>query len=107
MRGKDKPDFTPYVDVGGFVIAVNASKIKLTGKKLDEKLYQWHTGFPGGLKTMKAKELLAKSPERLVKIGVWGMLPKNTLSRHILKKLKVYAGRTHPHTAQMPLEVKI
>lgn len=107
LRGKNKPTFTPNVDAGHFVIAINASKIRLTGRKMDEKLYRHHTGYPGGLKTTTAKELLAKYPERLIKEAVWGMLPKNTLSRHILKKLKIYAGTEHPHSAQTPAQVKI
>jgi large subunit ribosomal protein L13 len=107
LRGKTKPTFTPNVDTGHFVVAINASKIRLTGRKMDEKLYHRHTGYPGGLKTTNAKELLAKHPDRLLKIAVWGMLPKNTLSRHILTKLKIYPGAEHPHTAQTPAQIKI
>lgn len=107
LRGKTKPTFTPNVDTGHFVVAINASKIRLTGRKMDEKLYRRHTGYPGGLKTTTAKELLSKYPDRLLKEAVWGMLPKNTLSRHILKKLKIYSGTEHPHSAQTPVQVKI
>lgn len=107
LRGKDKPTFTPYADTGHFIVAINAEKIRLTGKKLDNKLYHHHTGYPGGLKTKTAKEVLEKHPERLIKDAVWGMLPKNDLSRHLLKKFKVYAGSEHPHEAQAPKEINI
>lgn len=107
LRGKDKPTFTPHMDTGNFIVAINASKIRLTGKKMDNKLYHHHTGYPGGLKTKTAKEVLAKHPERLITDAVWGMLPKNDLSRHLLKKLKVYAGNEHPHGAQNPKEINI
>ncbi|NLA58240.1 MAG: 50S ribosomal protein L13 [Firmicutes bacterium] len=102
LRGKNKPQFTPHVDTGDFVIVVNAEKVKLTGKKMDQKLYRWHTGYPGGLRSRTAAEMLAKKPEEVIRRAVWGMMPKNTLGRNQMKKLKVYAGPDHPHTAQKP-----
>lgn len=102
LRGKNKAIFTPSVDTGDFVIVVNAEKIALTGRKLDDKMYYHHTGFPGGLKEITAGKLLEKRPEDLIRKAVKGMLPKNKLSRHMLKKLKVYAGASHPHDAQQP-----
>lgn len=105
LRGKDKASFTPHMDTGHFVVAINASKIRLTGRKLDEKLYRHHSGYPGGLKTKTAREVLAKHPDRLLKEAVWGMLPKNTLSRHLIRKLKIYSGPEHPHQAQNPVNI--
>ena len=102
LRGKHKPVFTPNTDTGDFIVVVNASKIKLTGKKLDNKIYYWHTGFPGGLKSETARTRLEKKPERVIRDAVWGMLPKNRLGRAMLKKLKVYRGGEHPHRAQSP-----
>ena len=102
LRGKNKAIFTPSVDTGDFVIVVNAEKIALTGRKLDDKMYYHHTGFPGGLKEITAGKLLEKKPEELIRKAVKGMLPKNKLARHMLKKLKVYAGASHPHDAQQP-----
>jgi len=102
LRGKNKAIFTPSVDTGDFVIVVNAEKIALTGRKLDDKVYYSHTGFPGGLKEITAGKLLDKKPEDLIRKAVKGMLPKNKLARHMLKKLKVYAGASHPHDAQQP-----
>jgi len=102
LRGKNKAIFTPSVDTGDFVIVVNAEKIALTGRKLDNKVYYSHTGFPGGLKEITAGKLLEKKPEDIIRKAVKGMLPKNKLSRHMLKKLKVYAGASHPHDAQQP-----
>ncbi len=102
LRGKHKPIFTPSVDTGDFVIVLNADKITLTGNKLTGKVYYSHTSFPGGLKEATAGEMLAKKPEELIRKAVKGMLPKNKLSRHMLKKLKVYTGSTHPHEAQQP-----
>ncbi|MGI6566665.1 MAG: 50S ribosomal protein L13 [Firmicutes bacterium] len=102
LRGKNKPQFTPHMDTGDFVIVVNAEKVKLTGKKLDQKLYRWHTGYPGGLRSRTAAEMLARKPEEVIRRAVWGMMPKNALSRNQMKKLKVYAGPDHPHMAQMP-----
>jgi len=107
LRGKHKPQFTPGMDVGDFVVVVNAARVKLTGKKWDDKRYYRHTGDPGHLKEATAKELREKSPERLVRYAVWGMLPKNRLGRKLLGKLKVYAGPEHPHQAQKPQLVKV
>ncbi len=105
LRGKDKPIFTPHVDTGDFVVVVNADKVILSGNKLDEKVYYWHSGYPGGIKGIKAKDLLEKKPEELVRKAVKGMLPKNKLGRKIFDKLKVYAGPDHPHEAQQPRKV--
>ncbi len=102
LRGKNKPIFTPSVDTGDFVIVINAEKIALTGRKLADKIYYNHSGFVGGLKEITAGELLQKKPTDLIKRAVKGMLPKNKLARHMLKKLKIYAGPNHPHDAQQP-----
>lgn len=102
LRGKNKAIYTPSVDTGDFVIVVNAEKIALTGRKVADKTYYSHSGFPGGLKEITAGKLIEKKPEELIKKAVKGMLPKNKLSRHMLKKLKVYAGASHPHEAQQP-----
>ncbi len=106
LRGKHKPTFTPHMDTGDFVIVVNAEKVKLTGKKWDKKMYYRHTGYPGGLKEMNYDKLRAKAPEMIIELAVKGMLPKNTLGRAQLKKLKVYAGSEHPHQAQQPEDLK-
>ena len=103
LRGKNKPTFTPHVDTGDFVIVVNAEKITLTGKKLKDKMYYHHTGYPGGLRQVRAEKLLAKKPTEMIRIAVRGMLPKNSLGRQMLRKLKVYRGANHPHEAQMPV----
>jgi len=102
LRGKHKPVFTPSVDTGDFVIVVNAEKVKLTGRKMDDKVYYWHTGYPGGIKSETARERLEKQPEEIIRDAVWGMLPKNRLGRAMFKKLKVYKGSEHPHEAQKP-----
>lgn len=102
LRGKHKPVYTPSVDTGDFVIVLNAEKIALTGNKTADKVYYSHSGFPGGIKSATAAELLNKKPEELIRKAVKGMLPKNKLARHMLKKLKVYAGADHPHEAQQP-----
>jgi large subunit ribosomal protein L13 len=102
LRGKKKPEFTPHADAGDFVVVINVSKIRLTGKKLEQKMYYRHSGFQGGLKVTQAGTLLKAKPERLFWLAVKGMLPKNTLGRSQLKKLKVYGGDTHPHAAQQP-----
>lgn len=102
LRGKNKAIFTPNVDTGDFIVVVNADKIKLTGRKLDDKIYYHHTGYPGGIKAETARERLNKEPEGVIKDAVWGMLPKNRLGRSMLKKLKVYRGSEHPHMAQKP-----
>lgn len=102
LRGKHNPIFTPHIDCGDSVIVVNAEKIQLTGRKLDQKNYYRHSGFMGGIKSITARKLLEKRPEDLVRSAVRGMLPKNRLGRQIFKKLKVYAGDSHPHEAQQP-----
>jgi large subunit ribosomal protein L13 len=107
LRGKHKPEFTPGADVGDFVIIVNAERIKLTGDKWDDKLYRRHSGYPGHLKELTARQLRDRSPERIVRYAVWGMLPKNRLGRAIFRKLKVYAGAQHPHEAQQPQPLKV
>ena len=107
IRGKDKPIFTPHVDTGDFVIVVNAEKIRLTGNKLDQKFYYRHSGYPGGIRGISARDLLEKKPEMLVKNAVRGMLPKNRLGRQMIGKLKIYAGAEHPHKAQQPEKISI
>jgi|SRR5579883_524722 len=107
LRGKHKATFTPNVDCGDFVVVVNASKIRLTGKKLTDKLYYRHTGFPGGLVALPAEKMLARKPAEPIKRAVWGMLPKGPLGRKLFKKLKVYPTAEHPHGAQQPVELKI
>jgi large subunit ribosomal protein L13 len=107
LRGKDRPTFTPNVDCGDFVVVVNASKIHLTGKKMTDKLYYRHTGFPGGLVTLTADKMLERKPTEPIRRAVWGMLPKGPLGRKLIKKLKIYSGAEHPHGAQQPAAMKI
>jgi len=107
LRGKHKPVFTPHVDTGDFVIVINAEKVHLTGRKMENKLYYRHSGYPGGLKVRSAEEVLKKKPGNLIKLAVRGMLPKNKLGRKQINKLKVYSGSDHPHKAQMPELLKI
>lgn len=107
LRGKNKPDFTPHVDCGDYVIVVNADKIHLEGGKMETKQYIHHTGYPGGQKVTLAKELLDKKPEALIEKAVKGMLPKNRLGRKIFGNLHVYAGTNHPHEAQQPQKLDI
>ena len=102
LRGKHKPTYTPNVDMGDFVIVLNAGSVQLTGTKPDKKLYQHHSNYPGGIKTRLAKQVLADDPERAIREAVWGMLPKGPLGRRILKKLKIYSGPSHEHAAQQP-----
>lgn len=102
LLGKHKPGFTPGVEMGDFVVVVNAERIKVTGKKLDNKFYYRHSRYPGGLKTISLRDQLAKHPERVIERAVWGMLPHNRMGRHLLRKLRVYAGPDHPHAAQQP-----
>lgn len=102
LRGKNKPEFTPFVDVGDYVVVVNAEKIKVTGKKLDQKIYYRHSGYVGSLKETTLKEMLEKKPEQVIEHAVKGMLPKGPLGRSMLKKLFVYAGPDQPHAAQKP-----
>ena len=108
LRGKNKPIFTPHADTGDFIIVTNAEKVKLTGKKLENKRYYRHSGYPGGFRVRTAQEVLKKKPEDLIMLAVKGMLPKNRLGSKLLTKLKVYAGKAHPHEAQQPkvLELK-
>ncbi|MAY38464.1 MULTISPECIES: 50S ribosomal protein L13 [Spongiibacter] len=107
LRGKHKPEYTPHVDTGDYIVVVNAEKIRVTGKKTTDKMYHHHTGYPGGLKSMSFEKLIDKAPERVIQSAVKGMLPKNPLGRAMFKKLKVYAGAEHPHTAQQPIELNI
>lgn len=107
LRGKHKATFAPHVDGGDFVVIINASKIALSGKKRTDKMAYRHSGRPGGLKAVPYGELLKSDPRRAVELAVWGMLPKNRLSRQLMKKLKVYAGPEHPHTAQKPEQYEI
>jgi large subunit ribosomal protein L13 len=107
LRGKHKPIFTPHADTGDFIVVINADKITLKGSKLDQKYYYRHSGYMGGLKKTSARELLEKKPEELLRIAVKGMLPKNSLARRQLKKLKIYAGPDHPHKAQEPEKLEI
>ncbi len=102
LLGKHKPIYTPNVDTGDFVVVINAEKVKLTGRKLDSKVYYRHSGYPGGIKSQTARERLSKSPEKVITAAVWGMLPKGRLGRAMIKKLKVYKGDEHPHQAQKP-----
>ncbi|SKA69052.1 50S ribosomal protein L13 [Desulfobaculum bizertense] len=102
LRGKHKAEFAPHVDCGDFVVVINAEKIKVTGNKLDQKMYYHHTGYPGGIREASLKVMLEKKPEDVIIKAVRGMLPKNRLSTQLLAKLKVYAGPEHPHTAQQP-----
>lgn len=106
IRGKGKPQFTNHLDTGDFVVVVNAEKIRVSGKKLDQKIYYTHSQYPGGLKEEKLIDLLARKPEEVIKKAVWGMIPKGKLGRSIYKKLKVYRGPGHPHEAQNPQEYK-
>ncbi|MFW5731459.1 MAG: 50S ribosomal protein L13 [Desulfonatronovibrionaceae bacterium] len=103
LRGKDKPEFAPHLDMGDFVIVVNADKIRVTGNKLSQKKYYRHTGYPGGIREITLQKLLEKKPEEAIRKSVQGMLPKNKLGRSLLKKLKIYTGPDHPHQAQKPV----
>ena len=107
MRGKHKPEFTPHVDTGDFIIVTNVEKLRVTGNKAEDKKYYRHTGYPGGLYETNFNKLQQKHPERVLEKAVKGMLPKGPLGYAMIKKLKVYAGSTHPHTAQQPEELKI
>jgi large subunit ribosomal protein L13 len=107
LKGKNKPTYTPHLDTGDFVIVVNAGKVTLTGRKMKDKIYYHHTGYPGGIKEMNAEKLLAKKPTEMIRMAVKGMLPKNSLGRQMLRKLKIYGGPNHPHEAQMPVPLEI
>ncbi len=102
LMGKDKPTFTPHVDTGAFIVVINADKIRVTGKKAQQKTYEHYTRHPGGRKIVPYERMLARHPARVVELAVWGMLPKTKLGKHLLKKLKVYAGADHPHASQGP-----
>jgi large subunit ribosomal protein L13 len=102
VLGKNKPNFTPGVDSGDFVVVINAERIHVTGNKLDDKYYYSHSGYPGGIKSVNLRTQLAKHPERVIRRAVWGMLPHNKVGRQLIKRLKVYGGEEHPHTAQAP-----
>ncbi len=102
LLGKNKPTYTPGADTGDFVVVVNASRVRVTGKRLDEKVYYHHSGYPGGLKAVNLREQLRKHPDRVIRSAVWGMLPHNKIGRQLIKKLKIYAGAEHPHAAQNP-----
>lgn len=107
LRGKHKPEYTPHVDTGDYIVVVNAEKIAVTGKKTTDKMYHKHTGYIGGLKTISFEKLVVKAPEQIIEIAVKGMLPKGPLGREMFKKLKVYAGENHPHAAQQPQALEI
>lgn len=107
LRGKHKPEYTPHVDTGDYIVVVNAADIKVTGKKRQEKIYYRHSGYPGGIKETSFDKLQAKNPVKIIEIAVKGMLPKNPLGRAMLRKLKVYAGAAHPHTAQNPQVINL
>ncbi len=107
LRGKHKPEYTPHVDTGDYIVVVNAERVQTTGKKQEKKLYFRYTGYPGGLRKTPLQERLQTYPERVVRDAVWGMLPKNRLGRQMLTKLKVYRGSDHPHQAQKPVELEL
>ena len=107
LKGKNKPTYTPHIDTGDFVVVINAGKVTLTGKKMKDKIYYHHTGYPGGIKEMNAEKLLAKKPTEMIRMAVKGMLPKNSLGRQMLRKLRIYAGPSHPHDAQKPVPLEL
>ena len=107
LRGKHKPEFTPHVDTGDYIVVINADKIHVTGKKETDKIYYHHTGFPGGIKSISLGKMRERSPEKILEKAVKGMMPKNKLGRAMLLKLKVYAGTSHPHDAQQPTPLEL
>lgn len=107
LRGKHKPEYTSHVDTGDFVVVINASKVQVTGNKSKDKMYHSHTGFPGGIKSLSFEKMMQKSPEDVIKLAVKGMLPRTPLGRAMLRKLKIYPGAEHPHSAQQPQSLKI
>ncbi|AWM81066.1 50S ribosomal protein L13 [Gammaproteobacteria bacterium ESL0073] len=107
LRGKHKPEYTPHVDTGDYIVVINAEQVKVTGSKTTDKKYYSHSGFPGGIKEITFDKLVVRAPERIIETAVKGMLPKNPLGRAMYRKLKVYKGAEHPHTAQQPQELKI
>ena len=106
LIGKHKPTYTPGVGMGDFVVVINASKLKITGKRLDEKNYYHHSNYPGGLKTTNLRDQMKNRPDRVIRAAVWGMIPHNKLGRVLIKRLKIYSGSEHPHEAQQPLTVQ-
>ena len=107
LRGKHKPEFTPHVDTGDYVVVVNAERVRVTGRKAKQKMYHRHTGYPGGIKGISFENMIAKHPERVIETAVKGMLPKGPLDYAMIKKLKIYAGPAHPHTSQQPKALEI
>ncbi|HKK55040.1 50S ribosomal protein L13 [Marinobacter sp.] len=107
LRGKHKPEYTPHVDTGDYIVVINASKVRVTGKKASAKMYYSHTGFPGGIKSINFEKLIDKAPEQIIQKSVKGMLPNGPLGRAMFKKLKIFAGAEHPHAAQQPKELDI
>lgn len=107
LRGKHKPEYTPHVDTGDYIVVVNAEKVRVTGNKFNDKMYYRHSGYPGGIKEMNFKDMQDRHPERIVEKAVKGMLPRNPLGRAMFKKLKVYSGAEHPHAAQQPQPLEI
>lgn len=107
LRGKHKPEYTPHVDTGDYIVVVNAASVGITGRKASDKLYYRHSGYPGGLKSESFEKLVARRPERVLELAVKGMLPKNSLGRAMLRKLKIYGNDVHPHSAQQPVLLEI
>ena len=107
LRGKHKPEYTPHVDTGDYIVVVNAEKVRVTGNKTTDKIYHHHTGYPGGIKSITFDKLIDKAPEQVIEKAVKRMMPKNKLSRSMLSKLKIYAGSAHPHSAQQPMPLEI
>ena len=107
LRGKHKPEYTPHVDTGDYIVVINADKVNVTGAKRTDKMYHRHTGYPGGLKSMSFEQLIEHAPERVIQGAVKGMLPRNPLGRAMFRKLKVYAGDAHPHAAQQPQQLQL
>ncbi|UJJ32496.1 50S ribosomal protein L13 [Halopseudomonas maritima] len=107
LRGKHKPEYTPHVDTGDYIVIINAEKVQVTGNKTQDKIYYSHSGFPGGIKSINFEKLIQRAPERVIETAVKGMLPKNPLGRAMYRKMKVYKGAAHPHAAQQPQELKI
>lgn len=107
LRGKGKPQFTPHADIGDFVVVINTDKVELTGKKLKDKVYYWHSPYPGGLKSINAEGLLSTKPQEVLRKAVWGMLPKNKWQKKLITRLKLYIGEEHPHSAQKPEALEV
>lgn len=107
LRGKHKPIYTPHVDTGDYIVVINAEKVKVTGRKKTDKVYYHHTGFPGGIRGITFEKLIIKKPQQVIELAVKGMLPRNSLGRTMMRKLKIYAGSEHPHAAQQPKELAL